>query len=107
VLPSTGPWGTFNPPRELALTIAQFQLATAIAWFVVALLTVSGTLRLLLFSNTVMKGDVTKSAFFFVGGSSRWLLRPDDVLTWKLVYAMSILLALYVCVIVFNVRRDR
>lgn len=92
------------------MSIALLQLLTAVAWFIVALVAAPGTYRL--FFRQPRAGDQSKSAFFFaaiifVGGSSRWLLAPNDVTTWKLVYGLSVLLAIYICVIVWNFRRDQ
>lgn len=92
------------------MLISILQLTTAVVWFVTAVITTPGTCRL--FFGRARLGDASKSAFFFtavvfVGGSSRWLLRPDDLTSWAIVYALSILLAIYVWVIVWNIRRDR
>lgn len=91
------------------MSLTQLQLLTAVAWFVVALVTTRGTYRL--FFSHPRPGDQSKSAMFFasiifVGGNARWLLAPDDVATWKIIYGMTILLALYVVVIAWNLRRD-
>jgi hypothetical protein len=92
------------------LSIHLLQLATAAAWFLAALAVAPGTFRLF-FRRKTKPGDPSKGAFFFaalifVGGSSRFLLAPDNITAWRVVYCMSILLAAYVVVIVWNMRRD-
>jgi hypothetical protein len=91
------------------LTVQQLQLATSLIWLVTALVVAPGTLRL--FFGRMRLGDASKSAFFFaalvfMGGSGRFLLAPESIGAWKLIYCLSILLAVYVWVIVWNLRRD-
>lgn len=91
------------------MSIALLQFMTAAAWAVVALVTTAGTFRLLF--RHPRQGDQSKSVFFFtaivfVGSSSRWLLAPNDLTTWWLVHAISVVLGLYVFVVVWNLRRD-
>lgn len=93
------------------MQLATWQLLTAILWFGVALITTPGTKRQF-FSKAPRVGDPSKSAFFFtalifVGGNVRWLIAPDDMLTWKMIYALSIALAVYVAITIWNFRRDK
>jgi hypothetical protein len=92
------------------LSIPLLQLITSFVWFITAAITAGGTYRM--FFGAMRYGDAAKSAFFFaalifVGGSSRFLMAPDSIITWKLIYVMSITLAVYIWVITWNLRRDK
>jgi hypothetical protein len=95
--------------HEVPVSIETFQLLTAAAWFITSLFMTPGTYRA--FFGTPARGDFAKSGFFFValvmvGGCARFLVAPGDLLTWKLIYSLSILTAAYVLVLAWNMRRD-
>jgi len=89
------------------LTLPGLQLTTAVAFLVTAVLLLPSLWRSGRGHRT--QADDWRSAMFFAsllfaGFAGRWLLVPLSVLVWKLLYGISIALAVYTWVLLWNKR---
>jgi len=89
------------------LTLPNLQFATAFA-FVMAAVFLAPSLWRAGRGDRTQADDWRTAMFFaclvFAGFASRWLFVPLSVTVWKLLYCISIALAVYTCLLLWNER---
>lgn len=88
------------------MQIHYLQLITAVMWGIICVLMAWSTV-LTLIGRARHNKDEWRSVLFFisllmVGFPSRWLIAPADVDAWRVLYFLSILLAVYVLLLLWN-----
>lgn len=90
------------------MDVKLFQLAVVIAWSVACVFLAPAAWRSLR-GRADSRDDKRAALFFagllFIGFAGRWLVVPGQVQLWKLMYAASVLLAVYVCLLLWNGRK--
>jgi hypothetical protein len=95
--------------RNLFLHIPELQAATAVVWLVTSCFFAGSAWRSLF--GKARDRDVHRAQMFFAGllffgFAARWLLFPGSAVLWGLLYIMSIMLAGYALLLIWN-GRDR
>lgn len=94
----------------MPLTLPHLQIATAVAFILTAVFLVPSLLRTGRGNRT--QADDWRSAMFFAclifaGFAARWLFVPLSVAVWKLLYCISLALAVYTWLLLWNKRTGR